>query len=94
MRCENCQRADLRPTTFLYERVAPSGTGVRREVEGFECPHCADRVLRGLDAESISREWFAIQRGWTGTSAVIAPVSTAVVAYRQPVLNSYLPAAA
>jgi hypothetical protein len=80
MRCENCHQADLTATTFLYERVDSAGTGVRREVDGFECPNCADRVLRGRDAELISSEWFAIQGGGTGVSVSTDPVSTGIAA--------------
>ena len=62
MRCEQCHQAGLRPATFVYERELPDGTVLRREVEGFECPNCSDRVLLGRDAEEISREWFEAER--------------------------------
>ena len=62
MRCEHCHQADLRPAAFVYERKMPGGTVVRREVEGFECPNCNDRVLLSRDAGEISREWLEAER--------------------------------
>lgn len=79
MRCENCREADLVPAAFVYERMTAAGECLRVDVQGFECPNCADRVIRGRDAERISRDWYAISRARTAASALFSDLTTTTV---------------
>jgi predicted RNA-binding Zn-ribbon protein involved in translation (DUF1610 family) len=84
MRCENCRQADLAPSTFLYERITPDGTRLAVEVEGFECPNCADRVILGRDAERISREWYRIVRTRTAVPFLFHNTTAAAHVWTEP----------
>ena len=54
MRCMNCNTADLVPARFTVSLASADGVEVGRDVDGFECPNCADRALVGSDAEAMS----------------------------------------
>ncbi len=58
-RCRECS-VDLIAEDFVFERATGDGRVLREEVSGHRCPSCNERVLRGRDAERISRRWYAL----------------------------------
>ena len=58
-RCRECSIV-LVPEDFVFERAVGDGRVLRERVSGHRCPSCGERVLKGRDAERISRRWYEL----------------------------------
>ena len=86
--CMECS-GRLTEAVFVFERLADDGRSLRQEVAGYLCSSCGEQVLKGDDAERISRMWYqmAVSRSpmpTVSTDFTLVPGS-AVVSNTPPV---------